>query len=161
MLARTGITPPLIKQIIPKDLGEILASRAAPPEREGFQQKLPDGHQSYTYPRSAITISHGIQHSLFPVLLPLQKDPNPPNQSSKIGVSEDGPAKPSKTLYPSQFCLPGLAADGFWVSQTGFPNQRDVAVSYRNITHSCFYPPIRPMISLPVYIFVPQGVFLL
>lgn len=77
-------------------------SRADPTESLGFQAKT-----AWWPPKP-----HLPQLSHFPVLLPFQKAPNPQNQSSKIGGSGDGPAKPSKTLYPSQCCLPGTAAGG-------------------------------------------------
>lgn len=63
------------------------------------------------------------------------------------------------------FILPSAASQALLLADAAFPKR----VSYTRgtwqcatgISHVCCYPPICPVISLPVYIFVPQGVFLL
>lgn len=117
MLVRTGLTPSLIKQLISKQLGEILVSRAGPTENLGFQVKTAWWPPKPHLPQLSHHHFPWATTQPVPGLLTLQKAPNPPNQGSKIGGSGDGPAKPSKTIYPSQALL--LVGAG---SQTGFPN---------------------------------------
>lgn len=74
-------------------------------------------------------------------------------------MDQQNPVKP--------FILPSSASQAVLLMDAGFPKlvsqTRGMWQFSAGILHSCCccYPPIRPMIRLPVYIFVPQGVFLL